>query len=670
MSSSAGQVQVPSLLRESLGNWRIGLSSGHQHVAVLFVTLVLCLTGADLLGWLLHVRLLTSFLPHYSTMKPNTAVSLALLGLALLLRLAPPPGRRTFSWTQAAADLLQSVVLLIAGLTLAEYAAHISLGLDQLLLPVQAEPGGPAGRMAIGSAVGLTLTASAQLFMDRSRRLGIGLFLTGMVLSIACLVGFLFSAGPLAGVFWLKSIAVHTALCLLLLQWAGLAARPEREPFRSLTRCGLPGAGRNRLLLSITVLPVLLAVILGIGLRAGLYDQPFALSLLLVLLLSSQTLLLWSDNRILQSAHARVRESEARSSRILESIGDAVIVTDALSRVTRMNRIAEQLSGWSKEQATGRPLAEVLRLEDEVTREAVENPADKVRRLGTVVGLGSRVLLIARDGTEIPIDDSGAPVLQDDGELSDIVVIFRSASERRQAEKALLQSEKLAAVGRLASSISHEINNPLESVTNLLYLAQITGDQTLIRQYLDTAERELRRVAVITSQTLRFHKQSTKPVPVNGEDLIDDVLSMYMGRTSNAAIEVEKRLRAGRQVVCFDGEIRQVLGNLVGNAIDALPPTGGRLLVRTRDATQWATGRQGLVLTIADTGAGMSEATRKRIFEPFFTTKGEVGNGLGLWVSHEIVKRHDGLVRVRSRQDHGGSVFTLFLPGGAGQPLQ
>lgn len=236
--------------------------------------------------------------------------------------------------------------------------------------------------------------------------------------------------------------------------------------------------------------------------------------------------------------------------------------------------------------------------------------------------------------------------------------------DRKRAEQALLRTEKLAAVGRLAASIAHEINNPLESVTNLLYLAKSSDSIADVKDYLNTAERELRRVSVITNQTLRFYKQTTSPREVTSEDLFESVLSVYQGKLVNSQIKVERRDRSNLPIECFDGEIRQVLSNLVGNAIDAMHPSGGRLFLRSREATAWSTGSRGLVLTVADTGMGMPAAVLRKIFEAFYTTKGITGNGLGLWVSKEIVDRHHGHLRVRSSQKEGsnGTVFSLFLP--------
>lgn len=250
------------------------------------------------------------------------------------------------------------------------------------------------------------------------------------------------------------------------------------------------------------------------------------------------------------------------------------------------------------------------------------------------------------------------------GIVNGIIVLGIDVTESRRAEQLLLQSEKLNAVGRLASSIAHEINNPLAAVTNLIFLAQQAAVDPLALQYLNSAEIELRRVSAIANQTLRFHRQSTKPQPVSFGVLIDDTLPIHQARLANARVLVERRDRLHRHVTCFEGEIRQVVSNLVGNAIDAMANTGGRLLIRSRDGIDWRTGRNGIVLTIADTGAGMSPQTLSQIFEPFFTTKGNKGNGLGLWISREIVERHRGVLNVRSRESAGksGSVFTLFLP--------
>jgi PAS domain S-box-containing protein len=251
-----------------------------------------------------------------------------------------------------------------------------------------------------------------------------------------------------------------------------------------------------------------------------------------------------------------------------------------------------------------------------------------------------------------------APVRGADGSVIAIAAASADITRQKQAEAALMQTEKLAAVGRLASSIAHEINNPLESVTNLLFIIGSHELPEQARQYVAMAERELSRVSQIASQTLRFHKQASKPSQVSCNQLIEEVLAIHQGRLLNSGIAVEKRMRANQPVHCFEGEIRQVINNLVGNAIDAMRP-GGRLILRTR-----ATTNQGVVITVADTGSGMSAQTARKIFEPFFTTKGYSGTGLGLWISKEIMTRHQGKLTLRSSQLPGrtGTVLTASLP--------
>jgi PAS domain S-box-containing protein len=256
------------------------------------------------------------------------------------------------------------------------------------------------------------------------------------------------------------------------------------------------------------------------------------------------------------------------------------------------------------------------------------------------------------------------PVYRPDGTIRAITAASLEITAQKRAEKALIQSEKLAAVGRLASSISHEINNPLEAVTNLLYLA-LNHEQlpATTRRYLETAQGELTRVSHIATQSLRFHRQTMNPTHVDPKELIASVVDLYQGRLLNSNIQVSTRYKSTTRILCFESDIRQVLNNLIANALDAMRH-GGRLLLCTRDATDWKTGRSGVRIIVADTGHGMSEQVKQRIFEPFYTTKEVNGTGLGLWISNGIVSRHHGLLTLRSSDKPGwsGSVFSLFLP--------
>jgi signal transduction histidine kinase len=245
-------------------------------------------------------------------------------------------------------------------------------------------------------------------------------------------------------------------------------------------------------------------------------------------------------------------------------------------------------------------------------------------------------------------------------------------TDRKLSEEMLRRTEKLAATGRLAASIAHEINNPLEAVTNLLYLLHQQPLDREALQYADMAQQEISRVSQITQQTLRFYRQSSKPALTNPGEILDSVLSLHQGRVQASHIEVDRRYRDGGELQAFSGEMRQLFANLVGNALDAMPK-GGRLILAVRPSRAWNqlagdSEIPGVRIVVADTGSGMNLAVRKRIFDAFFTTKEATGTGLGLWISSEIIVKHQGTVRVRScparpgASDPSGTVFMLFFP--------
>lgn len=253
--------------------------------------------------------------------------------------------------------------------------------------------------------------------------------------------------------------------------------------------------------------------------------------------------------------------------------------------------------------------------------------------------------------------------------------IWRGATiditQRKHAEAALLRSEKLAVAGRLATSIAHEINNPLEAVTNLCFLAKNAPNLPDARLYLEMAERELTRIAQFTSQTLRFHRQQTFATELDLVHVMKSVLETYEDRLARRNIDVRLESERLPPLVCYAGEIRQALASIVMNAADAMPQ-GGLLRVRVSPGRDWRTGEPAARITIADTGHGMTPEIQRRIFEPFFTTRGEVGTGLGLWVTSGIIEKHNGSVRVRSSTvpGHSGTAVLLLLPYETGHRAQ
>lgn len=369
------------------------------------------------------------------------------------------------------------------------------------------------------------------------------------------------------------------------------------------------------------------------------------------------TYLVCGHDKVLASL--RVSESHHRS--VAETASDVIVTIDLQSTILSINPAVQKVFGYAPDELIGQPL--MLLMPEEYRAAHIAGVA-RYLKAGerhipwTGVQLSGR----RKDGEEIPIEISfGSYSVEGETRFTGFI---RDISDRRAAHAALVQSEKLAAVGRLSSSIAHEINNPLEAITNLIYLARASEDVTEIHDLMEIADREIRRISVIANQTLQFHKESPTPTSVQTTELMRGSLSLFQGRLVNAGISVLLRERAQQQAVCVEGQIRQVLTNLIGNAIDALPAEGGRILLRTRDGVDWATGRSGVILTVADSGTGMDAATCARIFDPFFTTKGIGGAGLGLWISCQMVEQNAGNLRVKSSrlEAHSGTVFTLFLP--------
>jgi two-component system sporulation sensor kinase C len=348
--------------------------------------------------------------------------------------------------------------------------------------------------------------------------------------------------------------------------------------------------------------------------------------------------------------------------RIFRSVTSGISVASATLPdlpLTYVNPAFEVMTGYTLEEAQGRNCRFLQGNEHDeaaltLIRDAIQSQRETVAILKN----------FRKDGTPFWNELSLSPIRNREGHVTHFVGIQNDVTARVEFEAALRESEKLAAVGRLASSIAHEINNPLESVMNLVYLAQHSGNREQINQYLATADKELQRVKLITSRSLRFYKQSTRPQAVKCTDLLNSVLDVYQSRLHNHSVSVERRERSMQSIVCMDSEIRQVLNNLVSNAIDAMNSKGGRLLIRSREATEWRSGAHGVMITIADTGTGINSETMKNIYKAFYTTKGIGGTGLGLWISSEIVERHHGRLLARSGQHEGrsGTVFELFLP--------
>lgn len=351
-----------------------------------------------------------------------------------------------------------------------------------------------------------------------------------------------------------------------------------------------------------------------------------------------------------------LRSSEAKFRAVAETAGNAIYIHDGKNLVF-VNRAVEEITGYSRDELLVANMWELIHPED---RDRVLENA-KRRFSGEGCPQRYEYRIVRKDGSERWLDFS-ANLIEFEGRQCILATAF-DVTDRKNAEETLRKTEKLAATGRLAASIAHEINNPLEAITNLLYL--VRSDATNAAKYLELADQELKRVAHLTKQTLGFYRETTHPVPTKVAALLEDVVSIYASRFAHRRIEADIRLDINCKIKGYPGELRQVFSNLIANAADAMND-GGRLQVRLREVTDWKTAQHGIRVTVADNGSGINKEVMRHIFEPFFTTKQEVGTGLGLWVTQGIVDKHRGRLRVRSGtsvQRHG-TVFTLFLPLG------
>jgi PAS domain S-box-containing protein len=363
-----------------------------------------------------------------------------------------------------------------------------------------------------------------------------------------------------------------------------------------------------------------------------------------------------------QHAHdIRAREEWFRVT--LTSIGDAVIATGRDGKVTFFNTVAESLTGVGATAAVGRDISSVFRIYNEFSGQPAENPVQKVLSLGAPVGLANHTVVKHAEGRLIPIEDSAAPIRDDRQQLIGVVLVFRDVSAERKSQDLLRKTEKLATAARLSATMAHEINNPLEAVVNLIFIAKTDpGTPPAVVKQLTLAEQEIERVAHITRQTLGFYRESNAPEHIQVDALLESVLKMYSNRIESCGIQVNRSFGQCPPILAVAGELKQVFSNIVANAIDAV---GGNGTIAVSSQHLPNSGKGAVEVVIADSGTGIQPEHLDRIFEPFFTTKKDVGTGLGLWVTKEIVERHGGSIHVRpanGREGFQGAAFTLQLP--------
>jgi PAS domain S-box-containing protein len=362
------------------------------------------------------------------------------------------------------------------------------------------------------------------------------------------------------------------------------------------------------------------------------------------------------ERRLFEKDLLRSRKEAEQLSEVILHSSDAIITMQVDGTVRNWNTGASEMFGFPPHEAIGRQLPDLIAF-----KSTPDQFNDALKNLNLGREFSWETVSQRKDGAAIDVSIKLTPHMEAPGTLVAFSAIIRDITRLKIAERAVLQTEKLASVGRLASSISHEINNPLAAVTNLLYLIGLQANTPELKQLTETAQDELSRVSQITTHTLRFHRQSTRPVTVSLHSLFESVVVLFRARLRNSRIVTN--IEGGDvSLFCHDGELRQVLLNIVSNSIDAMKH-GGSITIRCRKIQGSKLTSPGVRITIADTGTGMDASTLARIYEPFFTTKGIGGTGLGLWVTQDLVRKNGGEMRVRSsvHSCHHGTAFTLFF---------
>jgi two-component system, chemotaxis family, CheB/CheR fusion protein len=355
----------------------------------------------------------------------------------------------------------------------------------------------------------------------------------------------------------------------------------------------------------------------------------------------------------------------AQLASIVESSDDAIIGKTLDGIVTAWNKAAERMFSYTAAEMIGKPASILF-------------PSDRAQEEGCILSQirqGEKVPLhdsarVAKDGHVVNVGVTVSPILDGKGNIIGASTIARDLTQVKMAEQALRNTEKLAVAGRMAATVAHEINGPLEAVANMLFLLDRTDLADTVPpqcqqcfKIVRSAQEEIKRIGQITKLTLGFHREGERgEAELRASDLIDGILALYGHRSESQGVAIEKRYDSAGALVADAGELRQVFSNLIVNAAEALANKGDKLVIHVCDSQDWrGTGRKGVRITIADNGSGIPREVRHKLFEPFFTTKREKGTGLGLWVTKSLVDKQDGSLRVRSTPGLG-TAFSIFPP--------
>jgi PAS domain S-box-containing protein len=344
-------------------------------------------------------------------------------------------------------------------------------------------------------------------------------------------------------------------------------------------------------------------------------------------------------------------------SAIIESSDDAILSKDLNGIITSWNRGAQRIFGYTEAEILGKSILTLIPPELHTEEKTILQKLRAGERIDHF-----ETIRLRKDGERIEVSLTISPVKNASGKIVGASKVLRDISDRKRMEKSLILAEKLAASGKMAATIAHEVNNPLEAILNLIYLARSNSSEPeQVNTFLNAAESELVRLSHIAKQTLGFYKENNSAISLPLSDLIRDALNIYAPRLASTGVELQTRLESTRKIVIKKGEIMQVISNMMANAGYAMP-NGGVLSITVEDAI--VDHKDGLLLTIADSGTGISDENLHRVFEPFFTTRSSIGTGIGLWVAKQFIEGHGGKITLQSSTDavSHGTMISIFLP--------
>ena len=347
-------------------------------------------------------------------------------------------------------------------------------------------------------------------------------------------------------------------------------------------------------------------------------------------------------------------EAQTRLAAIVESSDDAIVGKNLDGIITSWNHAASRLFGYTAEEMIGESILKIIPLDLHPEEAYI---LKKIRSGEPIEHYETR--RIRKNGEIVEVALTISPIRDRDGKITGSSKIAREISERKKMERLLIQSEKLAATGRMAATIAHEINNPLDSVMNLVYLARTAlAHNTRAVSYLLAAERELERVAYIARQTLGYYRDPSPPSEIHLDQLLEEVVNVYYSRLLAANVAVDCAFARHRSIRASKDELMQIFSNLITNAIDAMAE-GGVLTIKTREI-----GDRGVEILVRDKGTGISRENLDRVFEPFFSTKAQRGTGIGLWVARQLLEKRGGSINLQSNTDFpgNGTTVSVFIP--------